>query len=153
MSRTRFLVAPLLAVIIVGLLVVGGWAIHRIGWSEGYAVGQLTDGGGELSTPPYAPIGLGYLGLFLTAGLAFLVLVMIVGKLFRFWAWKTAALPWMMAGGPWKQAVGPNGEPWIRYWRRHHRHVPPWWGEMPSQEASAGEAQPGEKADTAGAES
>jgi hypothetical protein len=128
MSKTYFVLVPLTMVILFGLLMGGGWAIHRIGWAEGYTAGTSV-AAGEASIVPYAPIGLSRVVLFLTAGLAFLVFVAFVGKLLSLWAFKTVAGPWMMAGGPSRQPVGPNGEQWTRRWHRHPHHVPPWcWG-------------------------
>jgi hypothetical protein len=143
MSKTRFLLVPLIMVILIGLLIGGGWTIHRIGWSEGYAAAA-----GEVSVVPYAPTGLSRVALFLTAGLAGLVFVAFVGMLLRLWAFKTFAGPWMLAGGPWRHApVGPNGEHWASHWRHFHRHAPPWWcweepeeGEREGQEAGPSSA-------------
>jgi hypothetical protein len=134
MSKTRFLLAPLAFLIIIALLIAGGWAIHRIGWSEGYWMGQLATTGEAGATVPYAPYGLSYLALLLTAGLAFLMVLGLIGKLFRLWAWKTLAGPWIMAGGPWKMAGAPTNA--ARHWRRHHRPMHPWcWGwEEPSED-------------------
>lgn len=148
MSRTRFLVVPLVLVILIGLLIGGGWAVHRIGWSEGYVAGMRA-AAGEVSSVPYAPTGLGRVALFLTAGLAFLVFVAFVGKLLRLWAFGRIMGPWMMSGGPWKHApVGPNGEHWASHRRYFHRHAPPWWWgwEQPSDEER--EAQEGSASST-----
>lgn len=138
MSKTRFLLVPLAFLITIGLLIAGGWAIHRIGWSEGYSMGQLATSGEVGATVPYTPYGLSYLALFLTAGLALLIVLGLIGKLFRLWAWKTVAGPWMMAGGPWKMAGAPRNAHWARHWRRHHPPMHPWcWDwEEPSEEKS-----------------
>lgn len=135
MSRTRLVLVPLIMVILIGLLIGGGWAVHRIGWSEGYAAG-VRAAAGEVTVVPYAPAGVGRVALFLAAGLAFLVFVAFVGKLLRLWAFGAMMGPWMMSGGPWKNApVGPNGEYWASHRRHFHRHVPPWWcWEHPSDE-------------------
>jgi len=139
MSKTRFLVVSLAALILIGLLILGGLAIHRIGWSQGYKVGQLAAGIEEGATVPYGAYGFRYSGLFLTVGLVLLLLIF-VGKFFRFWAWKMAWGPWMMAGGPWKMAHRPKGEHWARHWHRPHGPMPPWcWGwEEPSGEKAEG---------------
>jgi hypothetical protein len=135
MSKTRFLIVSLAALIIIGMLILGGLAIHRIGWSQGYKVGQLAAGIEEGATVPYGAYGFRYSGLFLTVGLVLLLLI-VVGKFFRFWAWKMAWGPWMMAGGP-------KGERWARpqarHWHRPHGPMPPWcWGwEEPSGEKAA----------------
>ncbi len=155
MSRTRFLLIPLAAVIILGLLIVGSWAIHRIGWSEGYAVGQLAAEGVEGATAPYAPLGLSRLGLFLTVGLVFFLVLGVMATCFRFWAWRTVSGPWMMHGGLRRIAVGPNGEPWARYWHGHHHPMPPccWGWERPPEEAKNGQAGQDVKTGTAARES
>lgn len=135
MSKIRFLVVLLAALIVIGLVILGGLAIHRIGWSQGYKVGQLAAGSEEGATVPYGAYGFGPSGLFLTIGLLLLLLIMI-GKFFRFWAWK-------MAGGPWMMAGSPEVKRWARHWHRPHGPMPPWcWGwEEPSEE-KAEKAEP-----------
>lgn len=150
MSKTRFLVVPLVMVIVVGLLVAGGWAIHRIGWTEGYAMATRT-ATGEVGAVPYAPSGLSYVALFLTAGLAFLLLMSFTGKLLGLWAFRTVAGPWMMAGGPWKAPPGRNAERWARRWHRHPHHMHPWcwgWDKAPSEGEEAQEAGTASAADS-----
>jgi hypothetical protein len=139
MSRKWFLAVPLVALMIMGLLILGGLAIHRIGWSEGYRMGQLAASGEGGVTSPYAPFGLGRPGLFITVGLGLLLLV-VIGKVFRFWAWMTWG-PWMIAGGP-------MGTHWARHGVRPHGPVPPWcwdWGKPPEEkaepDAEAGDAK------------
>ena len=129
MSKTRFLIVPLAALIIVCLLILGGFAIHQISWSQGYRMGQLAAGGEGGAVVPYAPYGFGHRGLFITIGLLFLLLI-VTGKFFRFWAWKTI-------GGPWMMAHGPRSEYWARRWHRFHGPMPPWfWGwEEPPEKA------------------
>ena len=143
MSKSSFVLVPLLLVVGAGLLITGGWAIHRIGWTEGYAVG-VGVAAGAVSPVPYAPTGLSYVGLFLTAGLAFVVLMALVSKLIGLWAFKTVAGPWMMAHRPPVGPGGPNGERWAKHWHRPYRHVPPWWGDwQQAGEEKSGDAQPG----------
>lgn len=126
MSKSSLVLLPLMLVVVAGLLITGGWAIHRIGWTEGYAVGTGV-AAGQMSSVPYAPTGLSYVGLFLTAGLAFLVLMAFMSKLIGLWAFRTFAGPWMTAHRPAVGPSGPNGERWAKDWHRFHRHVPPWW--------------------------
>ena len=138
MLKKRFWVVPLAALIIVGLLILGGFAIQRISWSQGYRMGQLAAGGEGVAVVPHAPYGLGYHpGLFFTVGLLFLLLI-VMGKFFRFWAWKTAGGPWMMSGAM------------ARHWHRPRGPMPPWcWGwERPSEE-KAEQAGPGAGSDAA----
>jgi hypothetical protein len=126
-----FLLRALAALIVVGLVIGGGFAIHRISWSQGYRMGQLAAGGEEGALAPYGP---GRPGLLLTAGVILLVLLLI-GKFFRFWAWHVAWGPWMMARGP-------RGRTWAAHraahWHRPHGPMPPWcWGwEQPPEEGA-----------------
>ena len=144
MSKAKFLVVSLAALIIIGLVILGGLAIHRTGWSQGYEVGQLAAGSEEGAAVPYGPYGFRYSGLFLTIGLLLLLLI-VVGKFFRFWAWKMAWGPSRMAWGPWMMAHGPKGERWARHWHRPHRPMPPWcWDwEEPSEEKAEPDAGTG----------
>jgi hypothetical protein len=135
MSKNWFLLKALAALIIIGLLILGGLAIHRFGWSQGYKVGQLAAGSEVGATVPYGRYGFGYSGLFVTIGLLLLLLI-VIGKFTRFWAWKMVGGPWRMAGRSWMMAHGPKGKRWARHWHRPHGPMPPWcWGwEEPSEE-------------------
>jgi hypothetical protein len=124
MSQTRFPYAPLAILIIVGMLILGGFAIYRISWLDGYKTGQLVAHGAEGTVVPYLPYrGPGCGGLLLTLGLIFLF-ILVIGKFARFWAWRSG---W-----------GPKSERWVRRWHGHGPHgpVPPWWWgwEEPSEE-------------------
>jgi hypothetical protein len=123
MSKARFLVIPLIALIIIGLLIMGGLAIHRIGWSEGYRVGQLAADVGDTAVTPYALYG--FPSLFVTI-LLVLLFVIVIGKFFRLLAWKMAWGSHMMPAGPWKMGGGPRGAHWAKHWHPHHGHMPPW---------------------------
>ena len=137
MLRKRFWVVPLAALIVVSLLIIlGGFAIHRISWSQGYRMGQLATGGEGVAVVPYAPYGFGHPGLFFTVGLLFLLLI-VMGKFFRFCTWR-------MAGGP-------KGAHWARHWHRPHGPMPPWcwgWEKPPTEKAE----QAGPDAETRAAE-
>ena len=146
MSKNWLWVKALAALIIIGLLILGGLAIHRVGWSQGYKVGQLAAGSDVGATASYGSYGFRYSGLFVTIGLLLLLLI-VVGKFFRFWAWKMAWGPWMMAGGPWMMAHGPKGKRWTRHWAKHwhrpHGPMPPWcWDwEEPDEEKAEPDAE------------
>ena len=138
MSQTRFPFALLAILIIIGLLMLGGFAIYRISWLEGYKTGQLVAAGiADGTVMPYAPYRPGCGGVLLTLGVAF-VLIVVAGKFFRFWTWKAGWGPGMTSGGP-------KSERWVRHWHRHGPHgpVPPWcWDwEEPSEE-KADESKP-----------
>jgi hypothetical protein len=143
MSKNGFLWRGLAALILVGLLIVGGLATHYVGWSQGYAAGQLAEDE-EAATPPYVPHGWPIAPYPFGAGLLFKILLLllflaIIGKLIRFVVWGVAFRP-MMAG------------PWPRHWHRaarwHWAHgpMPPWcwgWGEPGAEEAAETESRPG----------
>jgi hypothetical protein len=137
MSKMRFVAIPMVAAIIAGLLIVGGWAVHRIGWSQGYAMGQLAVGAETVAPVPYAPPDFGYVGLFVIVGLGLLFLLGVIGKVLRVWAWT-------MVGGPRMMAAGLKGERWVRHWHRHHPPMPSWCCEEPSDERPR-TAKPGPK--------
>ena len=146
MSNKQVLWRALAALILIGLLVVGGLAVHYVAWSEGYAAGHLAAGGEEGATAPYGPYGPGFPGrpfvfapLMFGAGAIFrvgllLLLLVVALKLFRFALWGIAGFP-MMAGH------------WPRHWRHPHWHrhgpVPPefrgWYG-WPEEEGGKPEA-------------
>lgn len=139
MSRTQFPIAPLAILIIIGLLILGGFAFYRISWLDGYKTGQLVAAGiADGTVAPYVPYRPGCGGVLLTLGVAFL-LILVAGKFFRFWAWNAAWGPGMMARGK-------KGEYWAKHWHQHRPHhgpMPPWcWDwEEPSEEKTE-EPQP-----------
>ena len=130
MSQSRFPLFPLAVLIIIGLLIMGGFAIHRISWLDGYKTGQLVARGADGTVMPYPPYQPGCGGLLLTLGVIFLLLI-VAGKFFRFWAWKGA---WGSGATP----GGPKSQRWVKHWHRHRPHgpMPPWcWDwEEPSEE-------------------
>jgi hypothetical protein len=136
MYRTRFFLAPLVGLIILGLLIMGGFALQRAAWSQGYIMGQLAAGGEApgLAYMPYAP---NFFGPFMAIGLLVL-LVLAGGFIFRLLTWHGAARAWMKSGGP-------KAEEWARRWHKphagHHPFTRPWcwdWEETPE---TAGEAE------------
>lgn len=122
MSKVRSGAIIVAVLLTIGLLVLGGLAIHRVGWTQGYRIGQQM--GEEAGEVPYAPQRFGYPGLLVVVGVTFLSLL-IVGKFFfRLFMWRSIGARWAGAGGP-----------WTRHWRHPHGPVPPWW-------EPGGEAQP-----------
>jgi len=156
MSRTWLVVVKVLAALtivglVVGLLVVGGLATYRAGWSQGYRAGQRSAESDEGTIAPEVHPGFGYPGrafgfvsLLLGVGLFFLLLIAI-GKFFRLLAWQK-----MMAGGPWRMA--PH---WARHWHAPHGPTPPWcwgWEKPPEEEARTTGGEPDAGTGTVGAE-
>jgi hypothetical protein len=134
-DKNWFLWRALGSLVLVGLLIAGGVALHYAGWARGYQVGQLATEGEEAAAPAYPPyVGrpFGFVPYLFGAGVLvkvvlLLVFIGIVGKLIRFLIWGACWRPAM--AGPWP-GQGPRA-----YWRRaarwHGRHgpVPPWgWG-------------------------
>jgi hypothetical protein len=142
MSNRRFWLASLSGLIIIGLLILGGYALYTTAWSQGYALGQLAAGREGQAVAPYMPFGFGFPGPLLTL-LLLLVLFVVIGKFLRLLIWAIVGGPWMMAGGPWNMANGPKGQHWAYHWHRHHGPMPPWWQgwEKPSEEQTQ-EAEP-----------
>jgi hypothetical protein len=145
-NKNWFLWRALASLVLVGLLIAGGLAIHYAGWSRGYQAGQLATEGEGAATPPYLPHAgqpIGFTPYLFGAGpllrVALLLLFLVIaGKLIRFIMWGVAcrsamAGPWM--AGPW------TGHWQHAYWRRaarwHRAHgpVPPWgWWDVPPDE-------------------
>ncbi|MGD8968982.1 MAG: hypothetical protein PVI07_15860 [Anaerolineae bacterium] len=123
-SRNWFVWRAVATVALLGLLVGGGFAIHRLGWSQGYAAAELTAQGEEAPAPPLAPPGWRPVGFarggLLVSLLLGLLFFAFVGKLLRVTMWGAMAGPAMC-----HPAMG-------RSWRhpRHWMHgpMPPWYG-------------------------
>jgi hypothetical protein len=151
MSQKRFLAVALAGLIVIGLLIAGGAAIRRSAWTQGYMMGRLTAGADDGAAVPYGVYGFdyprshsGFVSFLCTAGL-FVLLLIAVGKFFRFHAWKMAHWGHKPPEGDW-----PKGERWARHWHWHHR--PPWWGWKEPAEEEAGEAESGAETGEAAAE-
>jgi hypothetical protein len=136
--RNWFVWRAVAAGVLIGLLAAGGFAIHRLGWSQGYAAAELNAQGEEAPTPPLAPpgwrpVGFGRGGLLVSLVLGLLFFAF-VGKLLRFAMWGAVAGPvigWHAAGGSWRHPG---------HWT--HGHVPPWygpWGGQPGERSQEGD--------------
>jgi hypothetical protein len=144
-SRTWFVWRAVAAVVLVALLVAGGFAVHRLGWSQGYAAAELAGQGEEASRlflPPqgWHPVGFVRGGLFISLLLGLLFFALI-GKLLRIILWGAMAGPAMCraaVGGSWRHP-------------RHGMHgpVPPWYGpchEQPDERSQESGDKAGEEA-------
>lgn len=140
MSRKWIVWKVLASLILVGLLVAGGFAVYYAGWTRGHNADQLAEGE-EAEAPSYLPEGFVHpawrLAMhhrsFGVAGLVFRVILtclffIVVCKLIRFVIWGPRWGFAMM--GPWS---GPHWGPrasraYRRYARWHHMHGPcGWW--------------------------
>ena len=129
-SRYWFVWRAVATVVLLGLLVAGGFAVHRLGWSQGYAAAELADRGEEMPTPPLArpgwrPVGFARGGLLLTSLLLGFLFLAFVGKLLRVITWGAMAGPAMAWHG--------TGRTWRHPWHCMHGPVPPWCGPMHGQ--------------------
>ncbi len=136
MSKKWFWVRALVMLVIVGLLAVGGVALYRAGWSQGYmASPPVVEGEEGAITSP----GLGYPGWHLyhapfifgavKIGL-FLLFLVVISRMLRFVLWGPVCRFWM-AGPRFRRIAG---------WHRMHGPVPPWcWGwEEPHEKTEPG---------------
>jgi hypothetical protein len=121
MSGKWFVWLPILAIVVIALLVGGGYAIYRGGWESGHSAAESTLADTEASVAPvpwlhhgpsgwWSPFSLGVvlIGVFL-----FILAMKAVFHGIRLLAWRKVA-----AAG-----TGPFGPPWEgRYWRGPGRH-------------------------------
>lgn len=126
-SRNWFAGRAVAAIVLIMLLVAGGFALHRLGWSQGYVAAELVAQGGEAPTPLLAPsgwrpVGVGRGGLLLISLIVGLILVAFVGKLLRVIIWGAMARPAMChhaVGGSWRHKrhwMNAPGLPWYGPW-------------------------------------
>ncbi|MSP14737.1 MAG: hypothetical protein EXR62_17485 [Chloroflexi bacterium] len=171
MFRGRFIMGILAIFLIFGLFSSIGGGMQRDAWTQGYLVGRLSTSTEGSSAVPPAPVLIpgyqgfagfhgaswgahfGGFGLLLGIGFFFLVL-MGLGKFFRFFAWRHMGGP---QGGPWGRY-----ESWPPGWGWHHQSPPgpkpqqggpegwqsgrqgsppPWWGweQRPESKPEQGE--------------
>ena len=124
----------LATVIVIGLLAAGGFAIYRLGWSQGYTAAELAAQGQEGPASPLAPrgwrpVGWASEGLLISLVLP-LILFAFVGKLTRVILWiAVVRLP------GWRTAHGRFGS-YPLHWT--HGPEPSWygpWQEQPSDKS------------------
>ena len=130
MFRGRFIGALLAFLLIIGLFGLASSTIYRAGWTEGYFVGKVSDGGASAETtvvvPEEAPgralgprYGFSPVSGFFAGIFKFFVLFLAVGMFFKF----MGLLFWRKRGG------------WGHHrWHRHHGwdhggDKPPWYGD------------------------
>jgi hypothetical protein len=146
MSKKGFWWRALAMLVLVGLVVAGGFAVHYLAWSRGYAAGQVAEWGEEVVTSSYLPHGFGHYGrpvsFLFGAGTLFkcllgLIFFAVACKLIRFIVWGAAFGPMMC--GPWPKHF--HRGHWRRAARRHWMHgppMPPWfcdWDEADEEDA------------------
>ena len=144
MFLRRFLITAFVAVIVVGLVALGGAIGYRAGYSQGYLTQQLAAQAEGTSIAPVPPSVPGYPYASYMYGppvLPVLGTVFLIGLMIFFGIAVIRALTfhgWASAGGP----------HWGRHWMRHGGPMPPWcagWPGPSNESASRGEpsAEPG----------
>ena len=151
MFSRRWYVAPVIAILLIGLLVAGGYVIHRAGWTQGYSMGLVAEGGEEAAPYAFGPRSYGYRGRFvghspLLSGfglvIGIMVLVVVAKCIAHLLFWRNARrFNWASTGAgkpPFEGApgrmpmYGPAARMWARRWHRMHRGMPhQWWGHVP----------------------
>ena len=133
----------LFALILVAVLVGGGHALYRTGYSQGYVTSSLASGDAdELVSPfgfpyptPYMHMYPGFHPRFFGLGLFLLIGFIIMCMVFRFFGFLT-----------WRKYAGPDYEKWARDW--HHYRGPRWHWCPPGPWGPPGErAEPGTEED------
>ena len=129
MLRRYWWVVPAAGLIMLALLMVGGYALYHMAWTSGYAAASA-----DVAPPPYAyPTSpAGFSGFFWGPGLLVLICGLLlfgfVGKLFRLWMWRSMV------------QRRPSRSPWAWHSRQPHGHVPPWcwdWDECKAEDEGA----------------
>jgi len=137
MYRKWFIWGPLVALVVIGTLVMGGLLVYRVGWAQGSLSSPVEEGG--MLVPPmpfgfrhparafgFSPLWFG-LGLVVRFGMLLLVFG-VIARLFFSRRWRIAGVPrgrrW---AGHWYPPFGP-GDPW---------HWPPEEEELEKTEPTA----------------
>lgn len=128
MYRRGFFIRFVLALVLIVVILVGGYFAYRTGWSQGYQAAALQAGSEGQETgalmplfrgfyyAPYVPgFGFPFFGLCFGIGFIFLVLFLIRG-IFRPWGWRHWGR--QPHHGPWKYGPMP---PWGRDWEASQR--------------------------------
>ena len=122
-NRSWFLWRGVAAVMLLVTLAGGGFAVYRLGWSQGYAAAELPALGDEASTPVLTPPG--WRGGGLASGEA-LIAVCLGLLLLAFAGRLVCVIVWGLMAGPAVRRpamAGGWGHPW-HYWHRPWYHRP-----------------------------
>jgi hypothetical protein len=122
MFPRRFLIAGVVALVILGLIVSGITAsVQRNAWMQGYLMGRLESGStsGGSNAAPLAPYLYGYRAPYGGGGgFGWLGVILVVFLLFAGLRVLRCAVGYA-GGGPGGRRYGPG---------QRHGHRPPWWG-------------------------
>ena len=130
MFRGRFVGFLLAVLLVAGLLSLAGSSIYRAGWTQGYFVGKISDGGEAGRTAVVTPDSEpgrtpGYVHSFSPAGSFFgaivkvLLVFFLIGMFFKF----IGLLFWHKHG--WHGGRGG----WSWHGSKHYGHTPPWYND------------------------
>ncbi len=144
-QSNRLVWMSVVGVLLLGLLIVGGFAVHRLGWSQGFTAAEAAGERADVPVPTLAPPGWRALGsgqpvaLLVPVLLGFLFTA-VIAKLLRLFVWGLMGAPMMhrFAGGPWPQP----GSVWRRH--RYARHGSWGWSSWrePFEEQEAMDPEP-----------
>lgn len=130
MNRRGFFVRFILFLLLLAVLTIGGMALYRVGWSQGYQTGLLVESselgealpmtpyfGGLARGPFYPGVGFPFFGLCFGIGFIFLI-IFLVGGIFRPWGRRH----WMgySRHGKWNRGTPP---PWADAMKEYHREL------------------------------
>ena len=158
-----FLARAVATLILIGVLVGGGFALYYAGVFKGYAASDLVAEGEEAAKPAFLPDNMphfgyrhyrhyrpfGAIGMLFKVVLCF-VFIGIIAKLIRFVVWGSMFRhgwcgPW---GKPWHGPHGIHGRRAHKRHAHHYRHgppMPPWcwdWDEDENEEAEGSDDEP-----------
>lgn len=144
MFRGRFLGFLFAMLLVVGLLGLAGSSIYRAGWTQGYFVGKVSDGGESAAVTPEAAPGraLHYGGGFSRADsffgtvvkcFLFLFLIAMFFKFIGLLMWRKGRYGWGRHGR-WGASSGWRKH---KHWSKHHEHTPPWYDDESDEPMTA----------------
>lgn len=151
MFRRRFLWVPVVGLILIGLLVAGGFAVHQLAWSRGYAMGQAAgvEEGEALVRP--SPFAWGHPGRYygyspLGSGLGIVVMLFLAILAFGFFCKICGFVMWMLMGPRVRRYRTAWRRP--RRWHPHHGFPPHWhWDWEEADDDAAQDAEPAKDAE------
>lgn len=123
MYRRGIFIRVILAFLLLAVIVGGGMAVYRVGWTQGYQTANVVSSSEGIEPGPLVPqfsshiyrsyypgFGFPFFGICLGVGLIFLVMFLVGGLLKPWGRWRWAYHP-----GHGKWGYGPK-PPWVREW-------------------------------------
>ncbi len=99
MLRRRGIATLIMTLLLISAIAIAGFVLYRAGYSQGFAVGQLADGGSVPAMPPYGFVGFGFLPWLCFTGFAFFLGLFFLrfalfGGFLRNWGWRAGPGCW-----------------------------------------------------------